>query len=155
MSEPHTMSTAIVSPRARPRPSTLAPITPERTQGRVTAPRASESVMPSANGPFHRGPRDLAEQVPGGGGDDRQDHDGEDHAHGEQPLAATRRAPEEAQHGHIGEVVGPQRGHVVREEGAQGEEAPQAEDDAGNPGQHLEAEAHGAREPRAGASPPR
>ena len=45
------MAIAIVSPSARPRPSTVAPMMPERTHGRVTLLATSQSVMPRADAP--------------------------------------------------------------------------------------------------------
>ena len=45
------MATAMVSPSARPRPSTVAPMMPERTHGSVTLFATSQSVMPSADAP--------------------------------------------------------------------------------------------------------
>ena len=48
---PPIMAMAIVSPRARPSPRTVAPMMPERTQGRVTLLATSQSVMPSADAP--------------------------------------------------------------------------------------------------------
>ena len=45
------MAMAMVSPSARPRPSTVAPMMPERTHGSVTLFATSQSVMPSADAP--------------------------------------------------------------------------------------------------------
>src|ERR1700728_2534282 len=48
---PQTMATAMVSPSARPRPSTAAPTRPAPTHGRVTLRAACESDMPRAIAP--------------------------------------------------------------------------------------------------------
>lgn len=48
---PDTMATAIVSPSARPSPSTTAPTMPLDTHGRVTRRAHSQSVIPSATAP--------------------------------------------------------------------------------------------------------
>ena len=45
------MAMAIVSPSARPSPRTVAPMIPDRTQGRVTLFATSQSVMPRAEAP--------------------------------------------------------------------------------------------------------
>ena len=89
----------------------------------------------------------LQEEVTGGRGDDGHDHEGEHDARRQQALARADRVAEVAQHGDVGGMVGDDRIDVAGQPGAEGEDAPQADDDARDAGEDLDGEPEWPRDP--------
>ena len=114
----------MVSPRARPRPSTVAPMIPERTQGSVTLLRHLPVGHAQGRCPLLGQRGDLQEEVPGGGGDDGHDHQGQHDAGREQAFTGADRVAEVPQDRDVGHVVGDDGVDVGGQERPQGEDAP-------------------------------
>ncbi len=146
---PITCVTAIASPSARPRPRHDAAATPGRVDCSTTPRITSQRVAPSAAAPVLQLARDGQEEVAAERRDDRQDHDREDQSRGEHARARRLRRPEqrdEAEH-----VV--QQGlEMLLREGRQHEQPPEAEDHAGNRGEHLDQRARPRPAPAAARS---
>ena len=103
-------------------------------------------------GPDDHGEEDASryqdrDQVTRRGRDDRDHHDRQDQAGGQQALAVPRVAMEEAEPGPVGDDLDDRRGDVVGDERPEGERPPQADDHAGDAGQQLDEPAYDARCP--------
>ncbi len=125
----------------------MAPMMPERTQGMVILWATSQSVIPSA----------VAPSLGSGGTCWNRSRvveamigmiiSAEYRAGGQEPFARSDRVTEVAQDRDVGHVVGDDRVDVAGQYRPEREQAPQADDHAGDPGQHLDGEPERPRDP--------
>ena len=138
---PQTMATAIVSPSARASPSTAAPIKAGADPGQRHPPRGLPVRHPERDRALAGQHRHAADQVAGGGRDDRDDHHGQHQAGRQQALAVARLAAEEACRPGTSGVSAISGRDVVGDERPERQRAPQADDDARDAGQQLQEQA--------------
>ena len=93
--------------------------------------------------------RDHEQDVAREGGDEREDHDRQDEAGGQDREAAALKGVAGAQEGQLAQpALGDRRRHAFLHERHEHEETPHAEDDARDRGEHLDRGAQHARRPR-------
>ena len=129
------MATAIVSPSARPRPSTAAETMPERPKGSTAVRIISQRVAPRASAASSWSTRGLQEDLAADRGHDRQHHDGEHDAGGEDRAAGARDGPgEEREPADVVDEPGVDRLHGRGEHA----DAPEAEHHRGHRGEQVD-----------------
>ena len=138
--------TAIVSPRARPRPSIEAEITPGRPKGSTAVRIISQRVAPRASARLLvRGGR-LGEDLAAEARDDGQDHDGEDRPTPAKIEPGSRRCRREQRDPaeHLREPVLDRRRGTVQHD----VRAPEAVDDRRHGGEQVDGGGERPRQPR-------
>src|SRR5262245_22028359 len=91
---------------------------------------------------------DGVEYVAGNGGDEGQNHDGQDEARGQNADAVGRTGEQRRQHGNAGKRIDEGRLQRLLQDGGEYEEAPDAIDDARDAGEQLNGDADRTAQPQ-------